>query len=232
MDLSAPFFKDARLEAVARGILNHDDTPLRTALAEGLPLDVPGRDGIRLSHLAMSPADPSMLALLIEAGGDINATTGEGVSLAQLAAGRGDGTADHLQVLLDAGLDVNRVTGSLEVPTLMHAVFGGNLDAAEILLDHGADPNWSSPFEGTAMHVAMITPDLEMARLLLERGTDPRITTKWEPSVPESWCFNANLSPMQPSAKMIAEFESLNALMLRLHGIEFPCYLDGSPRRS
>ena len=232
MDLSSPFFEDARLEAVARAILNHEDTPLRTALAEGLPLDLPGRDGIRLSHLAMSPTDPSMLAALISVGADINATTGEGISLTELAAARGDGTADHLRVLLDAGLDPNRISGRLRAPPLMYAVHGVNHVAAALLLDHGADPNWSAPIKGTALHMTMITPHLEMARLLLERGADPRITTKHKPSVPELWCFMANLRSMRPSAERFAEFEALNALMFQLHKIEFPCYLDGLPRRS
>lgn len=230
MDLSPPFFTDPRLEAVARAILNNDDGPLREALARGAPLDRPGRDGIRLSHLAISPADPMMLAMLLQTGADPDATTGERVSLAQYAAARPGGRADHLRVLLDFGLDPNRPTGTLAAPPLMHAIDGENLAAAALLLDRGADPNWREPTNGTALHVAMIKPNLPMARLLLERGADPRISTRWEPPVPDAWCFTASLAPMQPTPEQFAEFEALNALMYRLHGLEFPCCLDGSPR--
>lgn len=55
------------------------------------------------------------------------------------------------------------------------AVYFGNQDAVEALLDDGVDVN-SRNIEGNGdspLHVAAVVSDLEMARLLLDRGADP-----------------------------------------------------------
>ena len=52
-----------------------------------------------------------------------------------------DGRMEVARQLLEAGADVNRVTGGDQTSPLLMAVINGNYDLAMMLLDHGADVN-------------------------------------------------------------------------------------------
>jgi ankyrin repeat protein len=51
----------------------------------------------------------------------------------------------------------------------------GDVDAARLLLEAGADPNARLEIDETALHRAASFDQLEIAQLLLEKGADPNV---------------------------------------------------------
>ncbi|MCW1926622.1 ankyrin repeat domain-containing protein [Luteolibacter arcticus] len=139
----------------------------------------------------------SICKLLIEKG----KPSAEEAGNALAEAIRADRT-EILTFLLEEGLDANSpVTGVIDVPVspLVVAAEEGNLKAATVLLDHGADIDFMIPlsgvpgtstFVGTALHVAAFAEKgLPMFRLLLERGAKPDLPTP-----------NAGVTPLHVAA--------------------------------
>src|SRR5262249_3089146 len=85
------------------------------------------------------------------------------------------GTPDHLQRLLDSGLDPNTSTPA-GTTALMMAV--PDLPKTKLLLDHHADPNARAKSKYSALDVAVQYRDgLPAIRLLLEKGAKPSTGT-------------------------------------------------------
>lgn len=73
------------------------------------------------------------------------------------------------------GVEVNgpNVRGSSFNQTPLHVVaVWGDVDAARILLDAGAEIDLSGEGECTALHEAILQEHVEMVRLLVARGAD------------------------------------------------------------
>ena len=85
-----------------------------------------------------------------------------------------NGRTDVLQVLLDAGAEVNGPDDDDETP-LAAAAGQGQIDAAGWLLDHGADIDRAADSCATPLHVAVREGHLPMVAFLLDRGADPNI---------------------------------------------------------
>jgi ankyrin repeat protein len=99
---------------------------------------------------------------------------GDGLLTAAVEHGR----IDMLQLLLDLGFDADerkRVVGGDDVHEsrgipLERAAAKGNLAMAQMLLDHGADPNGMSEGGGTPMSTAYRRKDQAMLDLLIRAG--------------------------------------------------------------
>ena len=87
------------------------------------------------------------------------------------AAYRGD-VARIRQLLEDDSLLVNSPGGSRGTTPLHSAIKGGQLEAAKVLLDHGADIEADVFSEGRPLQLAVEMRDRAMVRLLLERGAN------------------------------------------------------------
>src|SRR2546430_14460869 len=94
------------------------------------------------------------------------------------------GRTERLRELLDEDPSQANAYGDDGFQPLGLACFFGHVDAARLLLDHGADPNTLSRNEHivtNALHAAAASenkgPDVrfELCKLLLERGADPSI---------------------------------------------------------
>jgi hypothetical protein len=85
-----------------------------------------------------------------------------------------NGRTDVLQVLLDAGADVNGHDDTYETP-LGAAASQGHVETADWLLEHGAEIDLAPAFRGTPLHVAIMEGQLSMVVFLLDRGADPNI---------------------------------------------------------
>jgi ankyrin repeat protein/protein-L-isoaspartate O-methyltransferase len=93
-----------------------------------------------------------------------------------------DSELELIQRLVDKGADVN-AQGYNGITPLHRAVQLGNIKVADLLIDHGADPNaydkysgavGPSDISGTVLQVAInLSPSEEMAKWLVERGAKP-----------------------------------------------------------
>ena len=92
--------------------------------------------------------------------------------------------AELLERVLEGGVDPD-VVGEAGITPLSHAVWTHNLEQAEVLLKHGANPNLASLNGNTTLHILAdetgrflsrraITPErhLELARALVRAGVD------------------------------------------------------------
>ena len=68
------------------------------------------------------------------------------------------------------GADVNELL--FEMPPLTWAVTMGQIEAAELLLQHGADINGRNRDRNTALHLAVFLGRAEIAKLLIKNGAD------------------------------------------------------------
>ena len=84
------------------------------------------------------------------------------------------GDAEMLRFLLANGASPN-VNVACRLTPLMYAIERGDLQAIELLLDHGADPNAATAEEGyTALMAAAVLGNPEAVNLLLKKNADPR----------------------------------------------------------
>lgn len=96
---------------------------------------------------------------------------GNGAPMLEHAAANGD--VGVMRVLLKHGADPNALHS--EMPPILGAIFYGHNEAAELLLNEGANANAREPTYGhTALMEAARLGRIDLVRLLLERGADPK----------------------------------------------------------
>jgi len=83
-----------------------------------------------------------------------------------------------LERLLTGGADPNTIDAEFGVPTLTWAAMYGNVPAAKLLLDHGAQVNGADKDGYGPLHGAAFLGHAEMLDLLLQRGADPGLRSK------------------------------------------------------
>ncbi|HVR30945.1 MAG TPA: ankyrin repeat domain-containing protein [Thermoanaerobaculia bacterium] len=143
-------------------LADYDRAEALALLAErGIPFTEDGfLDSLR--HHDLAPA-----AAFLAAGMDPD--TLDGRALATAAAG---GRIDLVRLLLEAGADPDRPSGSFGQPPLVSAVLRGHTGIVEALLDAGADPDAPARGGTAALQFAK---DAAMARRLLEAGARPDV---------------------------------------------------------
>ena len=108
---------------------------------------------------------------MVERDVDLNYFDDEGFSPLQTASGREDDAAPEiLQILIDAGADVN-AKGNLDITALHTAAANGSQAVVLCLLENGADPG-STTTDTTPAQPAAWAEDAgrdEIARILRER---------------------------------------------------------------
>jgi ankyrin repeat protein len=109
-------------------------------------------------------------------GGRAVATPGGDAALAAAKQAEQDAQQDVIIAGLVGG-------GSGGLTPLVFAAREGNLEAAKVLLDAGADVNQTTEYGWTPLLVATNNRNYKLAAMLLERGADPNIANKggWTP---------------------------------------------------
>ena len=116
--------------------------------------DVDSKDGHHCTplHLAASWDLLEVAQILLEHGADIDSCNNEGQTPLHIACGNGMEVAYVVQLLLERGANVNARDNNLDTP-LLAAVRVLNVDAARILLDHGAEPRVNNKVGKTSLHL-------------------------------------------------------------------------------
>jgi len=151
---------------------------MRAALERCEP-DARGGNGLKPA-LAFDDCPDELARWLVARGADLEATDAWGCTPLHVRAGHPRGRID---VLLDLGADVHARATSGITP-LHRAAAAKNLDAAALLVAHGADLHATDRLRDTPLEHALrrctnldVEPTLRMARLLLDAGARRTGTT-------------------------------------------------------
>lgn len=146
-------------------------------------------EGETILHTAARTGAADVINLLLDRGADIEAREAwYGETALMWAAAENHPQA--VRALAARGADVNARSTKLEIARrrsgqsilplgywtpLMYAARQGALEAAEALLEVGADPDLTDPDGATALVLAIINAHYDVAASLVERGADPNI---------------------------------------------------------
>jgi hypothetical protein len=168
---SAPCYQTID-EAIAHGDLA--DVKRHLARSPELVRSTPGAKLTPL-HQAILRRKPDIVALLLDAGADLNAPDNANRTPLSMAVERGDATIVTLLLARHADATRRDRTGWT---ALHHAAAKNQIEIARLLLDAGVDPNALSELGGTPLHEAAAGASAAMVQLLLTRGANPAIRSK------------------------------------------------------
>ena len=185
------------VEAVKSG----DQAEVTTLLRQRVNVNTPEPDGTTALHWAVRDDDLALADKLIRAGADVKAGNRYGVTAVYLAAVNGN--AAMIERLLKAGVDAN-VAGPEGETALMTAARTGKVEAADVLLAHGAVVDAREGWHGqTALMWAAAERHPAMMRDLIAHGADVNARSnleKWErqtTSEPrEKWLPQGSMTPL------------------------------------
>ncbi len=105
----------------------------------------------------------------------------------------GNGDPAEVAKLIARGADVNYQDPQFHIPLLHNAVHFKQVEAAKVLLKHGADLNARNGEGNTPLYVAVHQESLELTVLLLEKGADPNARNEFGYSPLRQSCRWGNL---------------------------------------
>ncbi|KIH94033.1 ankyrin repeat protein [Sporothrix brasiliensis 5110] len=133
----------------------------------GLGLTIDTVSGILL---ASQLGHPSVVQLLVDQGGDVNAWDQYGRTPLLLAARSGH--ADMIRFLLEKGADIDKPDNTTKFTPLMEAILCGSEEAVRLLLENGVNVKAKDVHGSTPLIIASRKGKEVLARLLLEKGAD------------------------------------------------------------
>ena len=159
-------------DAAERG----DIEMVRGLLKDGADVNAAQGDGMTALHWAALHDDADMTAMLVYAGGNLEATTRLGGNTPLHLASR-HGNASAIEALLDAGGAVNAFT-TTGVTALHLAAAAGDPNAVAVLLVHGGGVDALDRHSGrTPLMFATAGNRMEVIETLVAAGADIAITT-------------------------------------------------------
>ncbi|KAK0658698.1 putative ankyrin [Cercophora samala] len=154
-----------------------DPAVLDTLLEHGVEIDAPeGVLGFTAFHIMLGfrPAAPEDLLLaFIKHKADINAENLTSARPLQILATRGQ--VKNMEILLREGVVEIDDTDVQGTTALQEAIASWHIDAARLLLEHGADPEFTDTLKRTSLHLACRRGATEIAKLLIDHGCDVNI---------------------------------------------------------
>jgi len=129
------------LKALSFSGLCRRGTPQQVENAIKNRANVNAMDKVGLTPLmwaAMLNPDTEVMAVLINAGADVNAKNNNGFTALMLAAG--NSSPEGIRALAKAGADVNASANNGKTPLMLAAMLNPNPEAVMVLLKLGADP--------------------------------------------------------------------------------------------
>ncbi|KAK4173988.1 ankyrin repeat-containing domain protein [Triangularia setosa] len=126
---------------------------------------------ILLAFRAEAPED--LLLAFIKHKADINAENLTSARPLQMLATHGQ--VKNMEILLREGVVEIDDTDVQGTTALQEAIASWHIDAARLLLEHGADPEFTDTLKRTSLHLACRRGAIEIAQLLIEHGCDVNI---------------------------------------------------------
>ncbi len=162
---------------VADAAMRGDRDQLLELLEHGADVNEAQGDGMTALHWAVTSEDVEAARSLIYAGANVHATTRlNAVTPLWLAAQSGDAVMVYL--LLDNNAESDAANGAGVTP-LMVASASGNPDAADVLIERGANPNATEKTYGqTPLMFAAANNEADIIAVLVEKGADVAAATK------------------------------------------------------
>jgi hypothetical protein len=158
--------------AAATAIKEDNVDKLKTRLATNL-------DKAQLNELLIMAARhgrPGMIALIVDAGADVNSTDVRGRT--PLMASVQSGDPETLRALIDKGADVNARDKVNSTALLRAAGVFGQIGVVRVLLEEGADVNAQDNYGMTPLMWAARWGDADRVKALLEAGADVNTVDK------------------------------------------------------
>ena len=129
------------------------------------------RFGMHPLHVASEYGQFMVVQVLLTHQADANAHNVDGWTPLHLASWKG--CSKVVRLLLEHGADVGSENKDGETPLFLLSQCSGNLEAAQVLLGFGANPNTRSTFGENSLYMAIQSSFRGLAQLLLKYGADP-----------------------------------------------------------
>ncbi|WP_033569296.1 ankyrin repeat domain-containing protein [Dickeya undicola] len=201
------------LQTIRKG----DEAEARRQLAQGLNLNIQGKEGITpLLWLIYETQDKDAVRLALKLGADPNYKDGSGDSAVNRVSGARD--PDWLRIVLDAGGNPNAI-GRLEQPALFSAIGEERWADIKLLVERGADINLKDSLDRNSVLYAGYLNKYEIAYWLIEKGADITIYDATGSNM--AWTVEDSLSVMSHNAASYPWGIKVREL-LQKRGIKFP----------
>lgn len=168
------------------------------------------------------PSDTAVIQTLLAQGADPNASRDHDKS-SPLIQAASCGCIPTMEVLLNAGADVNKVAGyKWHFYPLMAAVYENQREAVEFLLNHGANPD-GPKYGQSPLDAAIEIKNLDMMELLLSKEADPDkgvLGVRPTFAISATVCHHDIRKPPRPKCKKCGErlFQIRALALLRQYG--------------
>jgi len=138
--------------AIETLVKDKDDSRYLRLIENGLDVNYQNSCGASMLHISTIVGDESLVTLLLSKSANPNVLNWQGESPVFMAAQWAED--DILVKLLQVGADPNAVAGELAYSPLMIAVLNEHLSTVEILVKHGAAPDYTNDAGVSAISIA------------------------------------------------------------------------------
>ncbi|UJR53775.1 ankyrin repeat domain-containing protein [Dickeya zeae] len=151
------------LQTIRKG----DETEARRQLAQGLNLNIHGKEGITPLLWLVMEKNKSATQLALKLGADPNFRAGNGNNAVNMVAGAK--SPEWLKMMLDAGGDPNSMDAN-KSPVLFSAINESRWDEIKLLVERGADLNLEDAQKRNSALYAAYINEYETVYWLIEHG--------------------------------------------------------------